>query len=115
LAQGLCGFAGGHWDLFFAQLINGLSLGGVYALIALGYTVVYGIAELINFADGDVYTLGRFSRSRHLGCSACRGNCTALPSSPRGSLRSSRLSGCAASWVSFFRVVSSKCSRSDAR
>ncbi len=45
---------------FFQQLINGLSLGGIYALIALGYTMVYGIIELINFAHGDVYTLGTF-------------------------------------------------------
>jgi branched-chain amino acid transport system permease protein len=46
--------------LFLQQLINGLSLGGIYALIALGYTMVYGIIELINFAHGDVYTLGTF-------------------------------------------------------
>ncbi|MBC5826007.1 MAG: branched-chain amino acid ABC transporter permease [Candidatus Eremiobacteraeota bacterium] len=45
---------------FFQQLINGVALGGVYALIALGYTMVYGIIELINFAHGDVYTLGSF-------------------------------------------------------
>ncbi|MDQ2871720.1 MAG: branched-chain amino acid ABC transporter permease [Candidatus Eremiobacteraeota bacterium] len=45
---------------FLAQLINGLSLGGIYALIALGYTMVYGIIGLINFAHGDVYTLGSF-------------------------------------------------------
>lgn len=47
-------------DVFFQQLVNGLSLGGIYALIALGYTMVYGIIELINFAHGDVYTLGSF-------------------------------------------------------
>ncbi len=47
-------------SLFFQQLVNGLSLGGIYALIALGYTMVYGIIELINFAHGDVYTLGTF-------------------------------------------------------
>jgi len=47
-------------DVFFQQVINGLSLGGIYALIALGYTMVYGIIELINFAHGDVYTLGSF-------------------------------------------------------
>ncbi len=47
-------------DVFFQQVINGLSLGGIYALIALGYTMVYGIIELINFAHGDVYTLGTF-------------------------------------------------------
>jgi branched-chain amino acid transport system permease protein len=45
---------------FFQQLINGIALGGVYALIALGYTMVYGIIELINFAHGDVYTLGTY-------------------------------------------------------
>jgi len=47
-------------DVFLQQLINGLSLGGIYALVALGYTMVYGIVELINFAHGDVYTLGTF-------------------------------------------------------
>ena len=47
-------------DVFFQQIVNGLSLGGIYALIALGYTMVYGIIELINFAHGDVYTLGTF-------------------------------------------------------
>jgi len=47
-------------ELFFQQLVNGLSLGGIYALIALGYTMVYGIIELINFAHGDIYTLGSF-------------------------------------------------------
>jgi len=47
-------------DAFFQQLVNGLSLGGIYALIALGYTMVYGIIELINFAHGDIYTLGTF-------------------------------------------------------
>ncbi len=47
-------------DVLLQQLINGLSLGGIYALIALGYTMVYGIIELINFAHGDVYTLGTF-------------------------------------------------------
>jgi branched-chain amino acid transport system permease protein len=45
---------------FLDQLVNGISLGGIYALIALGYTMVYGIIELINFAHGDVYTLGSF-------------------------------------------------------
>ncbi len=47
-------------DVFFQQIVNGLSLGGIYALIALGYTMVYGMIELINFAHGDVYTLGTF-------------------------------------------------------
>jgi len=47
-------------ETFFQQLINGLSLGAIYALIALGYTMVYGIIELINFAHGDVFMLGLF-------------------------------------------------------
>ncbi len=37
------------------QIINGLSLGSIYALLALGYTMVYGIIKLINFAHGDIY------------------------------------------------------------
>lgn len=45
---------------FLQQLINGLSLGAIYALIALGYTMVYGILQLINFAHGEVYMLGAF-------------------------------------------------------
>lgn len=57
---------------FFQQLINGLSLGSIYALIALGYTMVYGIIKLINFAHGDIYMLGAyigfvFSRATNLG------------------------------------------------
>ncbi len=43
------------------QLINGISRGSVYALIALGYTMVYGIIELINFAHGDIFMLGSFT------------------------------------------------------
>jgi branched-chain amino acid transport system permease protein len=42
------------------QLINGISLGSIYALIALGYTMVYGIIKLINFAHGDVFMVGAF-------------------------------------------------------
>ncbi len=45
---------------FLQQLVNGVTLGSVYALIALGYTMVYGILRLINFAHGDVYMLGAF-------------------------------------------------------
>lgn len=48
-------------SLFLQQLINGLSLGSIYALIALGYTMVYGIVKLINFAHGDVLMLGAYS------------------------------------------------------
>lgn len=46
--------------MLFQQLINGLTVGGVYALIALGYTMVYGILELINFAHGEIYMLGAY-------------------------------------------------------
>jgi branched-chain amino acid transport system permease protein len=46
--------------LFMQQVINGLQLGFVYALIALGYTMVYGIVRLINFAHGDVFMVGAF-------------------------------------------------------
>ncbi|HEV2359747.1 MAG TPA: branched-chain amino acid ABC transporter permease [bacterium] len=49
-----------NWVLFSQQLINSLSLGAIYAVVALGYTMVYGIIELINFAHGDVYTAGSF-------------------------------------------------------
>jgi len=48
-------------DTVLQQLINGLSLGAIYALIALGYTMVYGVLRLINFAHGDVYMLGAFA------------------------------------------------------
>ncbi|WP_315118570.1 branched-chain amino acid ABC transporter permease [uncultured Clostridium sp.] len=47
-------------EKFLQQLINGVSLGSIYALIALGYTMVYGIINLINFAHGDVYMLGAY-------------------------------------------------------
>jgi branched-chain amino acid transport system permease protein len=46
---------------FIQQLLNGLSLGSIYALIALGYTMVYGVLRFINFAHGDVYMVGAFS------------------------------------------------------
>ena len=45
-------------DIFFQQIINGLVLGSMYALIALGYTMVYGVLNLINFAHGDVLMIG---------------------------------------------------------
>ncbi len=56
---------------FIQHFVNGLSLGSIYALIALGYTMVFGILKLINFAHGDVYMLGAFigmytSRALHL-------------------------------------------------
>jgi len=48
-------------DTFLKQLVNGLSLGSIYALIALGYTMVYGIVKLINFAHGDVMMVGAYT------------------------------------------------------
>ncbi|MEK6647143.1 MAG: branched-chain amino acid ABC transporter permease [Candidatus Firestonebacteria bacterium] len=46
--------------MFLQQLINGLTLGSIYALIALGYTMVYGILEFINFAHGEIYMVGAY-------------------------------------------------------
>jgi len=48
------------YNLFFQVLINGLSLGAIYGLIAIGYTMVYGILGMINFAHGDVFMVGAF-------------------------------------------------------
>lgn len=48
-------------DTFVQQLINGLNIGAIYALIALGYTMVYGILRIINFAHGDIYMVGAFA------------------------------------------------------
>jgi branched-chain amino acid transport system permease protein len=50
-----------NWDFFVQQLVNGVTLGSVYALIALGYTMVYGILKLLNFAHGEVYMMGAFA------------------------------------------------------
>lgn len=47
-------------ETFIQQVINGLTLGSVYALIALGYTMVYGIIKLLNFAHGDIFMVGSF-------------------------------------------------------
>ena len=45
---------------FFIQMINGLGLGSIYALVALGYSMVYGIIQLINFAHGDIIMVGGY-------------------------------------------------------
>lgn len=47
-------------EVFIQQLTNGLAVGGIYALIALGYTMVYGVLKLINFAHGDLFALGSY-------------------------------------------------------
>ena len=45
---------------FFQQLVNGIQLGSIYALISLGYTMIYGIIKLINFAHGDLFMFGAY-------------------------------------------------------
>ena len=47
-------------EYFLQQLINGITLGSVYGLIAIGYTMVYGIIGMINFAHGDIFMVGAF-------------------------------------------------------
>jgi branched-chain amino acid transport system permease protein len=49
------------WQYFLELLLGGLTRGSIYALIALGYTMVYGIIELINFAHGEIYMIGAFT------------------------------------------------------
>lgn len=48
-------------EIVLQQFLNGLTLGGIYALIALGYTMIYGIVKLINFAHGDIFMVGAFA------------------------------------------------------
>lgn len=48
-------------ETFILQLINGIRTGSIYALIALGYTMVYGIAKMINFAHGDIIMVGAYA------------------------------------------------------
>ena len=55
---------------FITTLINGLSLGGIYAMIALGYTMVYGIAKMLNFAHGDIIMVGGYTIFVVLGLSS---------------------------------------------
>src|SRR3989441_7517952 len=57
---GVLGIALYDWNYFFAQLVAGLTIGSLYALLALGYTMVYGILKLLNFAHGDVYMVGAY-------------------------------------------------------
>ena len=47
-------------EFFVQQLLNGLAVGGIYALVALGYTMVYGVLKLINFAHGDLFAIGAY-------------------------------------------------------
>ena len=81
---------------FLQQIVNGLTVGAVYALIALGYTMVYGIIELINFAHGEIYMIGAYIGTIARRCSwrAGRSAVTASPwpSSPRRPSRASTAS-----------------------
>ena len=67
------------WEVLVQQTINGLTNGMVFALIALGYTMVYGILELINFAHGDLFMLASFLALTWSGCWVSRraGSCAA--------------------------------------
>ena len=47
-------------DIFVQQLINGITLGSIYGLIAIGYTMVFGIVGMVNFAHGDVFMVSAF-------------------------------------------------------
>ena len=49
-----------NWDQFVQLTVNGLTDGAIYALIALGFSIVYGILRLLNFAQGDVFMIGAF-------------------------------------------------------
>ena len=58
--SGVLAFQFYNWHFFFAELVSGITVGSVYALIALGYTMVYGVLKLLNFAHGDVYMIGAY-------------------------------------------------------
>ena len=65
------------WDKLVQIVVNGLTLGSVYALVALGFSMVYGILKLLNFAHGDVLMVGAFIG---WGCSAGSGARSIPPS-----------------------------------
>src|SRR5947207_6937198 len=54
------GGAGDEMEVFIQQLINGITLGSIYGLIAIGYTMVFGIIGMVNFAHGDVFMVSAF-------------------------------------------------------
>ena len=58
--------------IFLQQLLNGLTLGSVYGLIAIGYTMVYGIIGMINFAHGEVYMISAYLAAISLALIAAR-------------------------------------------
>ena len=60
-AQSACAQGKRRMEYFIQQLLNGLTLGSIYGLIAIGYTMVYGIIGMVNFAHGDVFMIGGMS------------------------------------------------------
>ena len=64
----------GYDGVFLQQLINGLTLGAVYGLIAIGYTMVYGIIGMINFAHGEVYMVSAYLCAIGRRCSLSSGS-----------------------------------------
>jgi branched-chain amino acid transport system permease protein len=58
--SGILAFQLETWNFFFRELVSGLAVGSLYGLIALGYTMVYGVLKLLNFAHGDVYMVGAY-------------------------------------------------------
>ena len=77
--------------MFAQQIINGLALGAVYALLALGYTMVYGILQLINFAHGEVYMLGAYLGIIVLGALTAPGMHVGIPAALAFSLLAAML------------------------
>ena len=114
----ICSAGRVRMSYLFQQVLNALQLGSIYALIALGYTMVYGILTMINFAHGDLFMVGAFlcflsvllfklpfvANPRRLACSARRswaspssGSPTSRCARPRGCRRSSPPSASASS------------------
>src|SRR3978361_2224873 len=60
IGNGTPRLSGRVMEVFVQQLINGLTLGSIYGLIAIGYTMVFGIIGMVNFAHGDVFMLSAF-------------------------------------------------------
>ena len=73
-------------EVFLQQLINGVTLGSIYGLIAIGYTMVFGIIGMVNFAHGDVFMLSAFIA---LCCCCCLRKCSGCPRAPPSSSCSS--------------------------
>src|ERR1051325_8500438 len=78
-------------DTFLQQLVNGLTAGSVYAVVALGYTMVYGIIQLINFAHGEVVMIGAMVAFTVITAPAPSG----VPLAPPPAVRVCLLVGCA--------------------